>query len=926
MSQNLSNHTADLKDQDLLAHTDNNELHDAQPETPAKTEVRGQAIEFTAFQKNGGPLTKDISKEADGKINSDGSACWMSDGAAMRVVINGVEEFADIINDLKSNQAIALGAMKEGLPDQVNVVAKEKLNGDAGVIARDQKHISYHRGKPALVLIDFDRNGIPEEINNRIGDDFWGTLCSILPALRNVAHVIRRSTSAGLYDGETPLPSSGGWHVYVVVKDGRDAERFLKTLHKRCWLAGFGWFYITKNGKLLQRSIVDTTVYAPERLVFEGPPTVHPPLRQDDEMRKAHFAHGDMVDVSRDCPRLIAREQKQFDQLESAERGRMQAEADKVRAAYVEEHAQELVSRKPGMSMETARQKILTECEKQELHAEKVLEFADRDLRGDTVAEVLINPWLYHNKALADPVEGPGYKSGRTCAKVYVRRGVPWIKSHAHGGTIYTLAPGYEGDIPDAEDLEQSEEQPEDATSGIDFNLAGPQGVNAKINGGAGNAIIIAPGGTTGGATGGKGSTTGGASGTGAGGTTGSARTRTAGGAARPSWLRYCQCNRNGPLNNLANVMIALRHDDDVRDMLAYDEMYCGEMIVRNIGSKVDLPVSRPVQDIDVIAIQEWLQLNGLPLVGTDVVHKAVDHRAHERSYHPVRKYLNGLQWDSKSRVETWLSRYLGADDNAYTKAIGSMFLIAAVARIYRPGCKADYMMILEGLQGEYKSEICKILAGEWFSDQLPDLATAGKDVSQHLRGKWIIEVSEMDAMNRAESNRLKSFITRTTERYRPSYGRKDVVEPRQCLFIGTINKDVYLRDETGNRRYWPVATGTIDLEALKQDRDQIWAEALQLFRNGLQWWPSKAFEAAHIKPEQEERYEEDPWEATVISYLDGLTDPKITVAGVARGALGFYSDERIGTAVARRIAVVLDRVGWKRGTKQHGTRWWIKK
>jgi predicted P-loop ATPase len=371
--------------------------------------------------------------------------------------------------------------------------------------------------------------------------------------------------------------------------------------------------------------------------------------------------------------------------------------------------------------------------------------------------------------------------------------------------------------------------------------------------------------------------------------------------------------------------MLALRNDPAVKDMLAYDQMYCGEVLARNINNTPVLAALRPVEDVDVTALQEWLQLSGLPLIGQDIVHKAVDLRAHECGFHPVRDYLDGLQWDRKPRVDTWLSTYLGVPNTEYTQAIGRMFLVAAVARIFKPGCQADYMLILEGPQGEFKSTACKILGGDWFSDHLPDIATAGKDVSQHLRGKWIIEVTELNAMSRAESSQLKSFISRTTERYRRTYGRKESIEPRQCVFIGTTNKNIYLRDETGGRRYWPVKTSTIDLDGLRQDRDQLFAEAVQLFRNGTQWWPDKAFEAKHVRPEQDERYEVDPWEDPIFDYLRGLIRPRVLISQVAKCALGFLSDARIGTSDARRIAGILERAGWKRGPRQNDGRWWIR-
>jgi hypothetical protein len=294
---------------------------------------------------------------------------------------------------------------------------------------------------------------------------------------------------------------------------------------------------------------------------------------------------------------------------------------------------------------------------------------------------------------------------------------------------------------------------------------------------------------------------------------------------------------------------------------------------------------------------------------------------AHKRRVHPIREYLTGLNWDGQKRVKNWLSEYLGTEETIYVKFVGKCFFVALVARILKPGCKQDYMLILEGSQGTLKSAACATIAGEWFSDSLPDLRE-GKDVSQHLQGKWLIEIGELSAMNKAEANSMKHFITRQTERYRPSYGRRDVIQPRQCIFIGTTNDQSYLRDPTGGRRFWPVKTGEIKVEALARGRDQLLAEAVALFRAGAKWWPDRAFEAEHIKPEQDARYAADPWLGPITDYLDGKE--RVTVWQIACNPLGMLAG-RVGTHDSRRIIEVLISLGWVQ-KRSHGKGWYVRR
>jgi predicted P-loop ATPase len=335
-----------------------------------------------------------------------------------------------------------------------------------------------------------------------------------------------------------------------------------------------------------------------------------------------------------------------------------------------------------------------------------------------------------------------------------------------------------------------------------------------------------------------------------------------------PAWFsRLRQDLAGAPERNEANVIIALSSDPAFAGVLAFDE-FAQEVIARRPLPWDDAQsiFPRPWEDADDIRTAEWLQHRGVN-VAPLVVGRSVGAVAREIRVHPVRDWLDTLTWDGTPRIETWTSTYLGAAPTPFHHTIGALWLISAVARIYRPGVKADHMLILEGPQGARKSTALKVLAGEdWFTDELPELGS--KDAAIHMQGIWIVEIAELDAIGRAEVSRIKAFLTRTTDRFRPPYGRYTVEVPRQCIFAGTVNPDTYLRDETGNRRFWPLRCGTIDIAALARDREQLWAEAAERFRAGAIWWIDDAELLATARSEQEARYQGDAWDARIDRWL----------------------------------------------------------
>lgn len=337
-------------------------------------------------------------------------------------------------------------------------------------------------------------------------------------------------------------------------------------------------------------------------------------------------------------------------------------------------------------------------------------------------------------------------------------------------------------------------------------------------------------------------------------------------------WRQQLKITEKGGIaQTIENVVIILRHDPKLAGRIAINEME------HNIVTLSSLPwrqVKSPSQwtDADDAALRYYLE-RFYGISGKDRIFDAVNVVAQEGAFHPVREYLDSCAWDGVPRVETLLIDYLGAEDSPYTRAVTRKALVAAVARIYRPGCKFDYMLTLRGRQGLGKSALIARLGGKWFSDTFTTMQ--GKDAYEQVMGVWIMEVGELAGMRKAEAETIKLYISKQVDRFRPAYGRRLQEFPRQCIFVATTNETQFLRDATGNRRFWVVDTpGTpthsIWDELTPETVRQIWGEAVELYKAGEELFLPRELE--EVAREIQDLYEEEnPRAGLVANYLDRL-------------------------------------------------------
>lgn len=289
---------------------------------------------------------------------------------------------------------------------------------------------------------------------------------------------------------------------------------------------------------------------------------------------------------------------------------------------------------------------------------------------------------------------------------------------------------------------------------------------------------------------------------------------------------------------------------------------------------------------------------------------------AARNTYHPLADWLRSLRWDGIDRLTNWLHAYLGAEDNDYIRLVGPMWLRQAVNRALHAGVKADYVLILEGRQGLRKSTALRVLGGDWFSD-VPLNLDSQKEAAMSIEGVWIHEVAELDAFNRSESTAIKAFFTRPVDRFRAPFGRRYEDQSRHTVFAGTTNSEEYLKDNTGNRRFWPVRCSAIDIEGLTKDRTQLFAQAFAELQAGKRTYPIYEEEQEIIKPVQQLREISDAWEVKIADYL---TDPRhrnikrLTMVEVMEDVLGLDISRVTSTRQQEtKVGAILRKLGWSK-------------
>lgn len=338
-------------------------------------------------------------------------------------------------------------------------------------------------------------------------------------------------------------------------------------------------------------------------------------------------------------------------------------------------------------------------------------------------------------------------------------------------------------------------------------------------------------------------------------------------------WKAELEYTKSGKLLcNIANIILILENDPALAGHIVHD------LFTGMDSAKDGLPWNKNASqwtDTDDANLRVWLEKH-YDITGKEKIADALTAVLTRHSYHPIRDYLSGLTWDGVPRLDRIIIDYMGAEDSELNRAMSRKHFVAAVARVFNPGCKYDYCLIMSGAEGIGKSTLLRVMGGKWFNDSITTLE--GKEGMEQLRRAWVVELGELSSIKRSDVEQVKAHLSKQVDIYRAAYARRVLEHPRQCVFCGTTNEALFLKGDTGNRRFWviPVVAELRKYrdwsEAIRRDRDQLWAEAVHYYKQGEPLYLSEELEAQAKQRQQDFNDDnDDPIVAMLDKYLNTL-------------------------------------------------------
>lgn len=783
----------------------------------------------------------------------------LTDGIAERLTVNNPSEFAALLQTLTPRQALSYGVNGH---DRARIVAKDATppaGNDLPVINRTRDHFRWPEGA-GLLMLDYDPapDGNPLSVN-----ELHAALATACPALADAPAVWRPSASSCIHDRKTgaALRGVGGQRLYVSVQDAADISRAGDVLFKRLWLAGLGRYEISKSGALLARSVIDASVFQPERLDFCGGAECGRGLEQRLPDPLILNSDAPYLETHAALPDLTTDEELRLTDIRAELATTLEPERQRVREKWIEERVAAGLADLPEERREVERPQLEATYRQAAEGGRLGLDFeltvvpkGSRTRKTVTVADLLRYQARYHEATTTDPLE-PDYPDGqaRLVGWLNLRAREPYLQSQAHGGIRYWL-----GDAP------QTAEMPPDDDGYLDAVVADCQSDYAS------------------------------------------------GQLVRPLKMKHGEVSAT--YQNAARLLQSAPFSESI----AFNR-FAGRL--QRIAPVPWNDEPGDWSDIDTSRLMLWAAEHHDVDFTADAMERAISVIADDHAFNPAQDRLKALaaQWDGASRLATWLAEYLNAEltptNREYLAEIGAAWLKGVAARVLKPGCKRDDVLVQVGPQGYRKSTaaaaIANCISPNSFTDSLGNLGS--DEAAIGVIGTTVAEFSELSAIARSELEAVKAFVSRSSDRFREKYARHPTDHPRTCSFIATTNEDCgFLRDPSGNRRWWPVTiTAPIDISRLESDLPQLLGEAARRVIEGEPWYVTDTVALTQADEIREDNSERDVWETAVLAAMEVLLPHERTIAKVL-GHIG-VKVERQDRQATNRVSGILRANGFKK-------------